>query len=242
MQSVNFVQNFNIQSPKTYRQNPSFGSISKDIFESGKLVYKINTCFFREDLDWAQIIEHIIKRKTPPKIYCYACSDGSEPYSIALALISKLGLDKAKKYFPIIARDINKEVISSAENRSIAVFESDFFKIEKHAKGLGKFFKKESGENWSTHRKCKVQKALADCVEFKKGDILEDAKNMSFDNSVLFFRNIWPYLDKSKKTSLLEQISHKFTPQSSLVVGDFDRKEIPTGYFNEFVHNVYTLA
>ena len=114
---------------------PSFGSIERTVFDNSKkgynILYRNTTCLFREDINWNILLNQIIKSETPKKIYCYACSDGSEPYSLAMALISKLGYEKAKQYFPIVSRDIDLPMINRAKSGSISINVTDLKKIKK---------------------------------------------------------------------------------------------------------------
>ena len=48
-------------------------------------------------------------------IYDYACSSGHEAYSIVMQFISKLGVQKAEKFFPVIAKDYDEFVINMAK-------------------------------------------------------------------------------------------------------------------------------
>ena len=96
-------------NPQSNIQNPLFTSNKRErgIKEDGTL-NRNTTSFFRNDLIWGDFADLLIdkyKNENKVNVYCYACSDGSEPYSVAMLLISRLGLEGAKKFFPIIAVD-----------------------------------------------------------------------------------------------------------------------------------------
>lgn len=76
----------------------------------------------REDVDWKKFVHFIDKKyknQDKVKINCFACSDGSEPYSLAIHLINELGIQKAKKFLPIEASDISEPVINEAKTGKI---------------------------------------------------------------------------------------------------------------------------
>ena len=79
------------------------------------LKYMNTTKLFRQDLDWDGFAELLIsKYKDVDKvnIYSYACSDGSEPYSLVIKLLEKSEKLKINcdKFFPIRAKDIDKKI------------------------------------------------------------------------------------------------------------------------------------
>ena len=76
-------------------------------------------------MNWRMLANYITSKATPPKILCYACSDGSEPYSIALSLINRLGYTEAQKHFPIIAKDIDETMIKRAKSGFISLEQID---------------------------------------------------------------------------------------------------------------------
>ena len=83
-----------INNYQTYNKKISFGTIERIVYQpkengGNKIRYRNNSYIFREDLDWNNLINHITRDNKPRKIYCYACSDGSEPY------VSHIGKDKA---------------------------------------------------------------------------------------------------------------------------------------------------
>ena len=209
-------------------RNVSFGTIERIVYQpeqngSRKIQHRNHSYLFRFDLAWDTLVKHITKDDKARKIYCYACSDGSEPYSLAIALISKLGREKAQKYFPIIARDSDEFVINKAKGGTIMLTNEDISRISEYSEQPGtNFFTKITNEYPCEFR---VNKDLYNCVDFEKGDILKDSEHLNYDGSVILFRNVWPYLKREEQISLLKTFSKKFSKDTSLVIGAFDLQE-----------------
>lgn len=205
----------------------SFGTLDRAVPDKQNkgIVYKNNTAFFRKDLYWDMFIDYITKNKDLKKICCYACSDGSEPYSTAMALIAKLGYEKAQEYFPIIARDIDKFVIDKANTGVITIKKSDWKSINKYQKKADiKFFQ---GEYEPERKECnmKVSEELRRCVDFGLGDLITDSAYMNFDNSITLFRNVWPYLSPKEINILLSNLRKVPNRNAILVVGGYDKNK-----------------
>lgn len=116
----------------------SFGSIHR-VLKNGfteTVINRNNSWMRREDINWKQLVEDIIR--TGKKIFCYACSDGSEPYTLAMQIAQKTGLDEVPKRFKIKAKDIDTEVIKAAKSGYIAMTKADIV----HIGILGRSFKK----------------------------------------------------------------------------------------------------
>ena len=223
-------------SPNKYSNKISFGTLEREIYEdpkSEKLKYRNNTMIFRNDIRWKKIINYITEDGKPKQIYCYACSDGSEPYTIAIMLISKLGWEGAQKYFPIIAKDIDPYVIKKAQSGYINLRPCDINQMMKNQKTKSdEFFKYKKKtafqEEYSTY---KVSDRLRSCVNFEAGNILTDAESLNYDNSIIFFRNVWPYLSPTQKETLMKSFSENFKENTALVVGGFDENPEMEPYF-----------
>ena len=223
-------------TPYKYNNKVSFGTLEREIYEdrkSEKLRYRNNTMIFRDDIRWKRIINYITEDDKPKQIYCYACSDGSEPYTIAIMLISKLGWEGAQKYFPIIAKDIDPYVIKKAQSGYINLRQCDINQMMKSQKiKSDEFFKYKKKtaflEGYSTY---KVSDRLRSCVNFEVGNILTDAESLNYDNSIIFFRNVWPYLSPNQKEVLMKSFSENFKENTSLVVGGFDENPEMEPYF-----------
>ena len=138
------------------------------------------------------------------KIYNYACSDGSEPYSTAMTFLQKLGEEKSRKYFPIIAGDLGLDLINQAKNRIININADDEEKIKSKI-NFAPFNKLFTRLN--TVSTFKVQDKLAECVEFEHANIVKDAKEKVFSENgkpcILTFRNAFYHLKPEAKENLL---------------------------------------
>ncbi|MFQ8625418.1 MAG: CheR family methyltransferase [Candidatus Gastranaerophilaceae bacterium] len=103
---------------------PSFGTTARVGLLSNSVDYMYGTqsSMFRTDLDWMKFAQYLgthFKDTKKVNVVCQACSDGSEPYTLALALIHSLGTESAKKFFPINARDIDITNISNFAERGV---------------------------------------------------------------------------------------------------------------------------
>ena len=113
----------NLNRPPAFTSN--FREVKK---ECGNILHRNTTNFFRQDLNWDDFTDCIIKKyknQEKANVYCYACSDGSEPYSLAMMLIAKIGKE-AQKFFPIIARDRDDFYLESAKAGKVLLTNYDF--------------------------------------------------------------------------------------------------------------------
>ncbi|HSA06525.1 MAG TPA: CheR family methyltransferase [Candidatus Gastranaerophilales bacterium] len=213
--------------------------------------YLINlTHFFRDAEVFTNPLVKYLKTEFPDgvKIYNYACSDGSEPYSLSIKLMNKLGEKKAQKYFPIIARDLSKKQIDQAQKREINIDDSDKEKIYSNTSflDLNELFNyrrtNDVGENYYS-----VKKKLADCVNFEQANLVLDAKNPeNFTGnkkgpSVLIFRWAFYHLSDNAKKELFESLANNpsFEPGSVIILEpdclgrlvSLDKQQIPLDKF-----------
>lgn len=228
---------------------PAFKSNSRvSTDESGNIVNRNRTMFLRNDLNWTKFVDYLDEKYDgvkKPTIYCYACSDGSEPYTLAMMLISKLGEEKAQKFFPIIAKDIDSAFLDDANDGNVYLTEADFHKIDDKTKrsifkffDLGEKFKDPNvKEEWPFMDKieddfikingeivfpAKVKDILKKAVVFEQANILDDIQNVKSDNSVVMFRNAWKYLGDDGIESLLKSLSDNLNESSICNIGEFD--------------------
>ena len=96
---------------------PTFKQTHRKDSSSNIQNYYTTTEFFRDDFDMDGFINYAnnLYKDTPNvNVISYACSTGKETYSLALKL--KINLkDKANKFLPLIAKDIDTNCILKAK-------------------------------------------------------------------------------------------------------------------------------
>lgn len=164
------------------------------------------TNFFREN--FSDVFSETLTEKFPEgvKIYDYACSDGSEAYSLAMSLM-QTGEEKSQKYFPIIARDIGKSVIDRANSGKIEIKPEDQKKIKSKLSPAkyNTLFKPTGLRTLFT-----VQDKLKNCVKFEQANIARDVKDFDFSPdgkpSIIIFRNAFYHLKPEVKKNFMENL------------------------------------
>ena len=203
--------------------NVNFKHFRHDILnKSGHVVNRGDTCFFRSDLDFDYLInflEYKYRDTNKVNIIAHACSDGEEIFSFLSKLIDSLGVKNINKYIPVDARDIDSGHIKLAQKGE--------YNLESYEHGAIKFYLSSGFKNYFSNispKIVKVSNQLKNCVNFSQSDILNDVKNINFNDTVLFARNFWHYLDDECIDKLAMNLSHKMNKSSTLVIGDFDKQ------------------
>ena len=197
-----------------------------------RVLYSNYTFFFRDDLErfnmgWFDFREFLAKTfKDTPKVnvYDFASSDGSEAYSLIISLIEELGEEEAKKFFPIKAYDIDKDIIQEAKSGKINGAEGDRESISCNTKGcIDKYFTVTKGDN-PMYKCCYFypKSNIKNLVEFEQADIADKIVDINPKDSIVLCRNFWPYLDEQKSSILFDKLCKKLDKSSLLVLGSFD--------------------
>ena len=235
--------------------NPAFGTTNRAVQnKAGNLIYRNTTTFFRSDLDWDKLCYYIrdkYKNADKVNLFCQACSDGSEPMSIAILLKEKFGCG-ARKFFPIIAKDVDSLMIKRAKSEFVEMDHFDIRVINKFTDNKIKYYfglprnvigfrLVPATINPWFHKK----------IKYSVADIKEDYKNIKPDNTILFCRNFWPYLlDDAARIDLINNIKSKFNKNCAIVIGSFDNQDISmhnmlldAGFKEaEYLTNVYEIG
>lgn len=219
--------------------NPYFTSNNRHVYNSASkvfqdLVYRNNSEFFRDDLKWDVLGDTLIDKYAKfdkANLSCYACSEGAEPFSIAMILIEKMGKDAAKKFFPILASDIDPKILENPKAGIIKLSQNDIENIKKFmGDSYSKYIEFDNIFKFDPELSeivCsgKIKPILKDTVVFKQADIREEIPNIEKkDNSVMLCRNFWPYLkDYNTQRQLIKGIYDKLGDNSLCIIGsDFD--------------------
>lgn len=207
----------------------------------------------REDLDFKDLSKFLaehFKDKSKVDVFSVACSDGSEPYTLAMHL-KELPIN-TDKFFPIKCSDNDGIIISCAQQNRLNMTEQDLKALEEHGIDYRKYFDVSSNkmfiprdklENFETYD---VKDSLLGTVEFFKSTILQEISKMNTDiPKVLLCRNVLPYVGTtSEQLHYLEKICEKLVKNDVFVLGDYDRgatfiKALRSRNFEEVLKNVF---
>jgi len=208
-------------------------------FYNYKPTIRHTTFLFRngeDNFNWPALAQYIVQkyRNTDKvNIYNYACSDGSEPYSLAI-MLSKYS-DDTDKFFPIIAKDTVKEVMEPAKSGTIYLEEDDLKKLHDYtAEDVSKYFTQVKGYKKTNGNRIlhvdpgdamqfQINDNLKKCVEFECADIMNDYKNIKPDNSIVLCRNMWNYLNyDSDRMELAKNLYNRLRKNSIVILGYYD--------------------
>lgn len=230
-----------------YQKQPNFQSclrrylpknVSTDCLKDD--IVKTSTNMFREDLNWKFLVKYLLFNMFNEKkvnTYSLAASDGSEAYSFAIFLMSRLPENVYNKFFPIKASDIDPKMVEVANKRRINIHKFEFDIINRQYQiNMRDFFEKEDKpvkiENddieW-TEKKMLSSYAPVDelkqAVQFKQSDILTELNNIEDDgNSIVFCRNVFPYLKEDYIDDVMKAANNNLKTGSLFVTGEFDWK------------------
>jgi chemotaxis methyl-accepting protein methylase len=241
----------NFTAPNYKPQNiPSFAANRRLVFHhtaqnSPILDYRNVSDFFREDLNWDKFTDMLIKKYEnvdKVNIYNFACSSGEEPFSLAMMLIRKLGEKKAQKFFPIVASDIDKDILKNPMQGIIKPSVEDTIALKKVLGGdFSKFIEIDNKFEFDqvlNMNVCtgKIKPLLQDKVLFSQADAKANIVNVVPSNSVVLCRNFSSYLCPSDFFKFIGNLRAKLKDNSMCVIGDADyemRMELETPKFKD---------
>ena len=212
--------------PQYNNQIQTFKSNENEFRDSsGKITNRTVTYFFRTDLDWldfAQLLNQKYKDKPSFNIIQYACSDGSEAYTTAMA-IKEFAPDIAPKAFPIIAIDKCPDIIKEAKSGICNLFEDDISAINWWTRGkFNDYFQVVPRTNPDCAMGVKPKAPIKDLIIFDQADVLEDLKNIADKDTVVMCRNCWEYIGKENYDKLAKELYEVTKNNGLLVIGDHD--------------------
>ncbi len=169
------------------------------------------TYFFREEKHFDFLRDEVLtKRKSGKRfrVWSAACSRGQEPYTLAMVMADKLGVDAA---WEVQATDISSKVLDYAREGLYPMEEAT--KIPKNLLS-----------NWclkgvrSQVGNLLVDKRLRQHIDFKHLNLIGTWPECgSF--SVIFLRNVMIYFDLETKQKLVDRLRQRLEPGGYLVIG-----------------------
>ena len=171
--------------------------------------------FFRDNRPFEQlktILLPTLKEKTSIskriKIWNAACSNGQEPYSVAITLLE----EQAKMVgfgYDIVATDLDTQVLKKAQDGIYSQFE---VQRGMPIQLLLKYFAKLDNNNWQ------IKDDLRRMISFRQGNLLASYAGMGkFD--IIMCRNVLIYFDDATKRSVLERLCECLNPHGYLFLG-----------------------
>lgn len=231
-----------INSIQNNYNNIAHKSFSRTVYSNvadGIVKHKNNTMLYRNDMDWQSLIKFLAEKyKNVDKVHIfdYACSNGSEAYTILMNLFTYFDDNTLKKFTPIIARDYDEFVIHIANLKTLTIDsdEQDYINIHTGNK-FYEYFTLLS----KILKKYEPNPKLTNNVIFQVGDITQDYEKLPKENVVLFVRNMWPYLKFEEQQSLPRRLCHHFDKNTTIIIGRYDLR---TQKYSDFIENGFELA
>lgn len=231
-----------INSIQNNYNNIAHKSFSRTVYSNaadGIVQHKNNTMLCRSDMDWQSLIKFLVdKYKDVDKVHIfdYACSNGSEAYTILINLFNNYSENIVKKFTPVIARDYDNFVINLANLKTLTIDSEEQNHINQCTENkFNEYFSLVS----KILNKYSPSSKLTSNVVFQVGDITKDYENLPKENVVLFVRNMWPYLKFEEQQSLPRRLCHHFDKNTTIIIG---RHDLRTQKYSDFIKNGFELA
>ena len=191
---------------------------------------KDTNCFtqmFRDDFPWNEFVDYLrlhFKNAKQIEVINQACSDGSEPFSFAIALQEKLGQCEAEKFFPIYAYDYDEEVMQNAKYGRMCFGMVDYPRFDDMKLNKEKYFKYKGFDTGATFCSYDICDNLRKNVVFNRESVLETLRKMpNYKTDCIFMcRNMYPYLSFYEMNSFIELLCKKLGVGSIVAFGNYD--------------------
>lgn len=141
--------------------------------------------------------------------------------------------DKADKFFPVYAKDIDENIIKeNIQNQKTGKIEGRQPNILTIANAIN-IDKASIEQEFATidhslianpkKKVTKLKEKVTQPVIFSEANILDDIKNIDSKNpSIIMCRNMWPYVETSKYPEFAKNLYEKLKDGSIVVLGAFD--------------------
>ena len=219
------------------KTNPSFCSNGR-FYESNGDSFGCNSWLFREDLDWKKTAGYeaaLFRDKDKVNIEMYAASDGSEGYTKMISLYEHFGEDNpeaAAKFFPIMAYDIDDEILRAARSGLLKTCLADRMNMQMYCENYEDYFEPTDKKldimddiKLQSEKTLKVKDKLTSNIKFIKGDMFQKIKELKDEsNTILMCRNILGYFLNDKIEEFIKSASEVLKRNSLFEIGDHDVK------------------
>ena len=198
----------------TYGDYMDYLEVHSEAFERLFNTVLINvTTFFRDAVAWGYLSSDVFPRilaakedDEPVRIWSAGCASGQEPYSLAIALAEKMGIEALRDRVKIYATDVDEEALAQARAAAFTPREVQGLAPEL----LAKYFDLEGGR-YVFHRE------LRRVLIFGRHDLLQDAPISRVD--LLVCRNTLMYFNSEVQARILARFHFALRDGGFLFLG-----------------------
>lgn len=195
----------------SYLRNQPFSSLHIQVIEA---LVTNETFFFRDIHPFEAlkqfVLPELLKKRAIERslnIWCAACSNGQEPYSIAMLI---------REHFPILSSWSLQLIASDFSSKVLARAHEGRYNQLEIKRGLpktlcDKYFQK-LGSDWQIHDE------IRQMVEFRQLNLLESWSSLP-EIDIIFLRNVLIYFDVTTKKVLLRKVRQQLRPDGYLFLG-----------------------
>lgn len=170
------------------------------------------TGFFRNPEVWEgirSILRELTENHFRVNIWSAACSDGREPYSIAMLAHDDPKINESR--ISILATDINNEALEKARNGTYE--NSRTTDIDEQTEFLNHPFDHIT----KTEERFEVQGQIKSDVRFEQHDLINDEPKSGFN--LVLCRNLFIYIDSEYKIPVLRTVAQSLEQDGYLIIG-----------------------
>lgn len=171
------------------------------------------TSFLREPAHFDFLTNHLLPAwagRRSVRIWSAACATGEEPYSLACALLEKLGPEPAMD-FQILATDISTRALAAAER---GVYPASRLE-EIPAAWVKRFFLKGHGRSEGY---VKVRPEVRSRIEFRRLNLIEPFQHPE-PFALIVCRNVMIYFDRPVRQHVVQRLTDSLEAGGYLFVG-----------------------
>ncbi|USZ68128.1 protein-glutamate O-methyltransferase CheR [Halorussus salilacus] len=170
------------------------------------------TSFFRNPKVWEElrsVLRSLSEESGTVRLWSAACSDGREPYSLAMLALDDPEVDESR--IEITATDIDREILSAARQgvyrstRTTDIAEQ-LAPLDEHER-----YVERDDESFA------VTDPVKELVEFERHDLINGDPKSDFD--LVVCRNLFIYIDTEHKLPILETVSKSLREGGYLIIG-----------------------
>jgi len=189
------------------------------------------TYFFREEKHFTFLKSTILTQFRGRKFRCWsaACSNGAEPYSLAMVMDDTLGSGR----WEILGTDISSKVVDIAKKAKYDINVADKIPRDYLIKYCLKGVRTQSGV-------LMIDPAITAPISFKRMN-LNGNINIEGKFDLIMLRNIMIYFDLETKQKLVNDLISKLHPGGYLIIGHSETLNGVTNKLNLIQPSIYRL-